>query len=130
MARWQPVAATARLPRYEVTALGGQRIARVLWEAMPNNRNAAKAARQNDKRRLRNRIAKTSLRNVVRKTREVVVAGDAASAEAALKTAAKKLDQAASKKFIHRNKAARIKSRLTALAAKTSATKTPAAAKK
>jgi small subunit ribosomal protein S20 len=85
---------------------------------MPNNRNAAKAARQNEKRRLRNRIAKTSLRNVVRKAREEVVSGDPASAAAALMTAAKKLDQAASKKFIHKNKAARLKSRLTALAAK------------
>jgi small subunit ribosomal protein S20 len=86
---------------------------------MPNNKNAAKAARQSEKRRLRNRIAKTSLRNVVRKAREAAASGDAASADIAIKTAAKKLDQAASKKFIHRNKAARMKSRLTALAAKT-----------
>jgi small subunit ribosomal protein S20 len=88
---------------------------------MPNNRNAAKAMRQNAKRRLRNRAAKTSLRTVVRKAREAVASGDAAATQAALLLAAKRLDQAASKKFIHRNKAARLKSRLSALAAKPAA---------
>jgi small subunit ribosomal protein S20 len=88
---------------------------------MPNNRNAAKAMRQNAKRRLRNRSAKTSLRTVVRKARDAVASGDAAAAQSALQLATKRLDQAASKKFIHRNKAARLKSRLSALAAKPAA---------
>ena len=96
---------------------------------MPNNRNAAKAMRQANKRRLRNRSARTSLRTVIRKVQEAVTTAvttnDAASVDTALKTATKKLDQAASKKFIHRNKAARLKSRLSALAKK----KTPVAAK-
>jgi small subunit ribosomal protein S20 len=96
---------------------------------MPNNRNAAKAARQSEKRRLRNRAARTSLRTVVRKAREAVSTGDQTAAEAALRTAAKKLDQAASKKFIHKNKAARLKSRLSALAAKPHAPKESAAKK-
>ena len=82
---------------------------------MPNNRNAAKAMRQSNKRRLRNRSARTSMRTVIRKVQEATQAGDAAAIEAAFKTAVKKLDQAASKKFIHRNKAARLKSRLSAL---------------
>jgi small subunit ribosomal protein S20 len=90
---------------------------------MPNNRNAAKAMRQANKRRLRNRAARTSMRTVVRKVHEAVEAKDPAAVEAALKTAAKKLDQAASKKFIHRNKAARLKSRLSALAKKPEAAK-------
>ena len=94
---------------------------------MPNNRNAAKAARQAEKRRLRNRAAKTSLRTVVRKTREEIATGDAAKATAAVSDAASKLDRAATKKFIHRNKAARLKSRLAALATKKAAA--PAAAK-
>lgn len=85
---------------------------------MPNNRNAAKAMRQANKRRLRNRSARTSLRTVVRKVHEAIATHDAGAVEAALKTAAKQLDQAASKKFIHRNKAARLKSRLSALARK------------
>src|SRR5262252_7827399 len=82
---------------------------------MPNNRNAAKAIRQANKHRLRNRAARTSLRTVIRKVKETTAGGDAALAEAAFRTAVKKLDQAASKKFIHKNKAARLKSRLSAL---------------
>jgi small subunit ribosomal protein S20 len=85
---------------------------------MPNNRNAAKAMRQANKRRLRNRTARTSLRTVIRKVQEATQAGDGTTVEAAFKNAVKKLDQAASKKFIHRNKAARLKSRLSALAKK------------
>jgi small subunit ribosomal protein S20 len=83
---------------------------------MPNNRNAAKAARQNEKRRLRNRAAKTNLKTAVRKVREAVNGGDPASLQAALQNAAKRLDQAASKKYIHKNKASRLKSKLAALA--------------
>jgi small subunit ribosomal protein S20 len=90
---------------------------------MPNNRNAAKAARQNEKRRLRNRAAKTSLRTIVRKVRDAVVAKDAPAVDVAIRTAAKRLDQAAAKKLIHRNKAARLKSRLTLLANKSQAAK-------
>lgn len=90
---------------------------------MPNNRNAAKAMRQANKRRLRNRAARTSLRTVIRKVQEAVTTSDTAVVETALKTASKKLDQAAAKKFIHRNKAARLKSRLSALAKKTQAAK-------
>ena len=85
---------------------------------MPNNRNAAKAARQAEKRRLRNRIARTSLKSVLKKTRDVVAKGEAPAVAEALNDAASKLDRAATKKFIHRNKAARLKSRLAALAAK------------
>jgi small subunit ribosomal protein S20 len=82
---------------------------------MPNNRNAAKAMRQANRRRLRNRAARTSLRSVIRKVKEASTTGDSAAIQTAFKTAVKKLDQAASKKFIHRNKAARLKSRLSAL---------------
>jgi small subunit ribosomal protein S20 len=82
---------------------------------MPNNRNAAKAMRQANKRRLRNRTARTSLRTVIRKVQDAVKTSDPAAAETAFRTAVKKLDQAASKKFIHRNKASRLKSRLSAL---------------
>lgn len=85
---------------------------------MPNNRNAAKAARQNEKRRLRNRTARSSMRTLIKKVREAAASKDPAAAETALRTAAKRLDQAAAKKFIHRNKAARLKSRLSALVTK------------
>ena len=79
---------------------------------MPNNRNAEKAMRQAEKRRLRNRSAKTALRSVVKKTKAAIAAGDQGKVADSLKTAASEIDAAASKKFIHRNKAARLKSRL------------------
>lgn len=88
---------------------------------MPNNRNAGKAMRQANKRRLRNRAARTSIRTVIKKVQEAVATSDTGAVDTALKTATKKLDQAASKKFIHRNKAARLKSRLSALAKKKAA---------
>ena len=90
---------------------------------MPNNRNAAKAMRQANKRRLLNRSARTTIRSVLRKAETAISTNDAAASDAALRSAAKKLDQAASKKFIHRNKAARLKSRLSALAKKKAAAK-------
>jgi small subunit ribosomal protein S20 len=82
---------------------------------MPNSRNAAKASRQSEKRRLRNRAAKSTLRSVMKKVRDAVAAGDATAAKSSFATAVRQLDRAASKKFIHRNKAARLKSRLHAL---------------
>jgi small subunit ribosomal protein S20 len=97
---------------------------------MPNNRNAAKAMRQSNKRRLRNRAARTSLRTVIRKVHEATATSDAGAADAALKTAAQKLDQAAAKKFIHKNKAARLKSRLSALVKKPHVEKKPHAGSK
>lgn len=87
---------------------------------MPNNRNAEKAVRQTEKRRLRNRAARTSLKTVIRKA-EVSVTGPAGDAEAAQKSfrdAIKKIDQSAAKHLIHKNKAARLKSQLARKAAK------------
>ena len=47
---------------------------------MPNNRNAAKAMRQANRRRLRNRAARTSLRTVIRNVKEASRTGDGAAA--------------------------------------------------
>jgi len=81
---------------------------------MPNNVNAEKALRQNIKRRLRNRSQMSALRTTVKKVRVALepAAPDAAGLESALKDAVKKLDQAAAKGLIHKNAAARTKSRL------------------
>lgn len=79
---------------------------------MPNNPCARKAMRKAEKARLRNRAIKTSLRTVVRKANDAIASGDAAVTVDATKLATKKLDQAASKGYIHRNKAARLKSRM------------------
>jgi small subunit ribosomal protein S20 len=53
---------------------------------------------------------------------EAVAAGDPQKAEAEMRVAAKRIDQAASKKLIHKNAAARSKSRLSKLVKTASAT--------
>ena len=81
---------------------------------MPNIKSAKKRLRQDIVRRERNRSAKRVLRTQYKKVLEAVEARDADKAQAELQTAAKKLDTAASKHTIHRNAAARTKSRLSA----------------
>jgi len=78
--------------------------------------------RKAEKARLRNRAVKTSLRTVVRKVNDAIATGDAAMTVDATKLATKKLDQAASKGYIHRNKAARLKSRMAKRVNKAAAT--------
>ncbi len=79
---------------------------------MPTTKSAKKRLRQNLKRRDRNRAVKSMLKTQVRKVRDAVAAKNVAGAEAELRVTGKKLDQAAAKKIIHANKAARTKSRL------------------
>ena len=83
--------------------------------AMPNTASAKKRLRQNDARRLRNRSQKSSLRSQLRKVREAVESGDRETATNEFRVAQKRLDQAAAKKLIHPNAAARTKSRLSKL---------------
>jgi small subunit ribosomal protein S20 len=79
---------------------------------MPNTASAKKTLRKDKVRRLRNRSQRSSLRTVIKKVLAAVVAGDRTAADAALKVVVKRLDQAAAKRLIHPNKAARTKSRL------------------
>lgn len=79
---------------------------------MPNTAAAKKSLRQDAKRRLRNRSKRTALRNVLKRFRAAVAAGDSEATEQAFRTAVKKLDQAAAQGLIHKNAAARTKSRL------------------
>ncbi len=82
---------------------------------MPNTPSAKKRLRQNDKRRLHNRSAKSTMRTQIRRLREAVKAGDSETAQVEFRAAQKKIDQAASKNLIHKNAAARTKSRLSKL---------------
>lgn len=84
---------------------------------MPNTSSAKKALRQNTKRRLLNRSQRSALRTSVKKARTAIEAGGEASVEA-LRLATKELDQAAAKHLIHKNAAARTKSRLARLSRK------------
>jgi small subunit ribosomal protein S20 len=81
---------------------------------MPHSASAKKRHKQNLRNRERNRAAKSELKSQVRKVLTAIESGDVAQASEALRTAAQKADKAAASKKIHRNKAARIKSRLSA----------------
>ena len=78
---------------------------------MPNSKSAAKRLRQSQDRRVRNRSAKSSLRGQLRKVRELAASGDKEAGMTEFKLLTKKLDRAAAGKVIHRNAAARLKSR-------------------
>jgi small subunit ribosomal protein S20 len=77
---------------------------------MPNNRAAAKRMRQEQKRRLHNRSIKSLVKTQITKARQAIATD--ADAEAAVREAVSELDRAAKKGVIHRNNAARRKSRL------------------
>ena len=79
---------------------------------MANTRSAQKRARQNEKRRLRNRVYRSRARTFIKKTRRLIEEGRLEEAEAMALQAIRTLDKAASKGIIHKNNAARRKSRL------------------
>ncbi|MBO8437080.1 MAG: 30S ribosomal protein S20 [Spirochaetes bacterium] len=76
------------------------------------NKSAEKRERQEARRRLRNRMAKSTMRTAIKKFDAAVAAGDKEAAVKALAESNKLLDTVAGKGIIHRNTAARKKSRL------------------
>jgi small subunit ribosomal protein S20 len=82
---------------------------------MPNSASAKKSMRKAEIRRLRNRKDRSALRTVLKKFRTAAAGEDHAAAEAAFRLAVKSLDQAAAHHLIHKNVAARTKSRLSRL---------------
>lgn len=87
---------------------------------MAKTKSAEKAARQSVKRQAANRILLSGSRTAVKKARTAIVAGDANAVDA-LREAVSTLDRAANKNVIHKNNAARRKSRLMKALAKASA---------
>jgi small subunit ribosomal protein S20 len=87
---------------------------------MPHSASAKKRHRQSLVRRQRNRAVKSEIRTSIRRLLDSIRTGEIDSAAEAFKLVAKKADRAASGRVIHPNRAARIKSRLSArlLAAK------------
>jgi len=79
---------------------------------LANHKSALKRHRQSLKRNLRNRVAKTRIKNTVKAVREAIEAGDATKAQEALKTATSMLDKAGRKNVIHARNAARRIARL------------------
>jgi len=81
---------------------------------MPTIKSAAKRLRQNVLRRARNRSIKRDIHTRMKKVDQALRDGNPESARELFRVATKKLDQAAAKGAIHRNAAARHKSRLAA----------------
>jgi len=79
---------------------------------MPITKSAQKQLRISRKRRLRNRAAKSNLKTAMKKVRAGLEGRDREAAEKALAEAAPLMDKAAGKGIIHKNAAARYKSRL------------------
>ncbi|MCC5014007.1 MULTISPECIES: 30S ribosomal protein S20 [Legionella] len=81
---------------------------------MANIKSAIKRARQNVKLRQHNASARSMFRTFVKNVLKAVEAGDKEAASAAYAKAQPIIDKAAGKGLIHKNKANRIKSRLSA----------------
>jgi len=77
---------------------------------MPNNASAEKRMRQEQTPRLHNRMVKSIVKTNVTKARQAITSG--VNSEEAVRAAISELDRAAKKGVIHRNNAARRKSRL------------------
>ena len=81
---------------------------------MANHFSALKRARQTTKRTAQNRINTSRLRTTLRKFRAALQAGDQAQAKNLFAETVSKIDKAVKKGMIHKNTAARYKSRLSA----------------
>jgi small subunit ribosomal protein S20 len=75
-----------------------------------NIKSQIKRNRQNEKRRMRNKSVKSSLKTAVRKFHEATASGDTEAAATLMRDASRKLDKAVSKGVIHKNQAANRKS--------------------
>jgi small subunit ribosomal protein S20 len=84
--------------------------------SVANTKSAEKAARQAVKHRATNVASRSRLRSAIRKSAEASAAGNKDGANAAFKAAVPVIDAMVNKGLIHRNKAARHKSRLAARA--------------
>ena len=78
---------------------------------MANNKSAKKRAIQAEKRRQHNASRRSMMRTYMKKTVAAIAAGDKEAATAAFAVVTPLLDRLATKGLIHKNKAARHKSR-------------------
>ncbi len=79
---------------------------------MANIKSQIKRNRQNEKRRVHNRVFRGKARTLVARARTLVDTGEKATSAEAVRLAVSALDKAAEKGVLHRNNAARRKSRL------------------
>ena len=88
---------------------------------MANIKSQIKRVKTNNKAQARNKSVSSSIKTAVRKFREAVVKGDAATTTTELRAASKALDVAVAKGVLHRNTAANKKSSMAQAAAKAGA---------
>lgn len=79
---------------------------------MANTKSAEKAARQATVHRARNVAMRSRMRSAIRKVNDALEAGKKADAKSSYEAAVPLIDTLVNKKIIHRNQAARHKSRL------------------
>ena len=79
---------------------------------MPNIKSAKKRVLTNAKKAITNNIVTSTMKTAIKKTVKAVKGSDKKAAEDNLKVAVKRIDKATSKGLVHKNKAARQKSRL------------------
>ena len=83
-------------------------------DSVANTKSAEKAARQAEKHRARNVALRSRMRSAVRNVTSAIDGGNKETAVASYKVAVPVIDTLVNKQIIHRNKAARHKSRLAA----------------
>lgn len=93
---------------------------------MANTAQAKKRARQAEKHREHNASLRSMVRTYIKKVNGAIAAGDKPLAEATFKEAVPVIDRIADKDMLHKNKAARHKSRLSAQIKKMSGDGVPA----
>lgn len=81
---------------------------------MANSAQARKRARQAVKARAHNGSLRSRLRTAIKAVQKAILGGDKAVAQTVYRTSTSTIDSIADKKIIHKNKAARHKSRLSA----------------
>ena len=79
---------------------------------MPNIKSAKKRVITSAKRKEQNNVVESSMKTAMKKFEKAVKANDKDQAEVELNTAVKRIDKAVSSGLVHKNKAAREKSRL------------------
>ena len=80
---------------------------------MPNMKNAKKAVKTTEKKKVSNNDFKASMRTAIKNVEKAVLNKDKEQANEALKVAIKRIDKAAAKGVAQKNFVARNKSRLT-----------------
>lgn len=85
---------------------------------MANTKSAEKRVRSSERRRIYNRSVKSSVKTLVKRFEEAVAAGEPEAAKERYSRAASALDKAVVRGVLHKNAAARKKSRMASKLAK------------